>query len=214
MKNLKRVVIFSVLILVILAVGCEKKKEITLGELKDNVYTNDYFGMKVSIPEGWTLLDQETMKELVKEGNEVIAGDDESKAKQLELAEEKVLNFFMAFKYPMTVQTFINPNVICNAEKVSLLQGVKSGEDYISIVKKSLEEVKEIPYEFEEISTEKLGGKDFYSMNIKLVTPDITVHQKYFSRVEEGYALNFIFTYADEEGEEEIKNTINSIEFE
>lgn len=189
------------------------KKEVDLGSVVDGVYKNDYFGVTVDLPKDWEVQDAEVMKEMMEIGKDVIAGDDESKKKQLDLAELKVLNLLMVSQYPLG-EVEPNPSVIVLAEKVSKLQGISSGEDYLLANKKVLESTG-IPYEFNEITTTNIGGKEFHVMVLTVeIDTDFIMTQKYYSTVMNGYAFNFITTSADDETLAATDQVVQSAKFE
>lgn len=189
------------------------KKDVDLGSVVDGVYKNDYFGVTVDLPKDWEVQDGEVMKELMEIGKDVIAGDDESKKKQLEIAELKVLNLLMVSQYPLG-EVEPNPSVIVLAEKVSKLQGISSGEDYLLANKKVLESTG-IPYEFNEITTTNIGGKEFHVMVLTVeIDTDFIMTQKYYSTVFNGYAFNFITTAEDDETIAATDQVVQSAKFE
>lgn len=202
------------LVMLVLATACsteEKEKTVDLGEVKNGTYTNDYFGFSVEVLDGWDVQDAATINELTEAGKDVIAGDDEEKKKGLDLAEQKTLNLLMFSKEPMgSVQ--LNPNFFVTAEKVSKLQGISTGKDYLEAVKTMLTS-SQLPYTFGESSTIKIDGKEFETIEATLSAGDVSVSQKYYSALVEGYALSFATTYFDEESKADMDKAISSIAF-
>ncbi len=211
---MKKIITFLLFISLCMGmIGCSSKKEVTLGSLDGEKYTNDYFGIEITVPEEWTKLDAQQQQELMNLGQEAIAGDDEKLNKQLDLAEEKVLNFMIAFKYPLDEVHTVNPSIACNAEKLSFLQGIKNGEEYLEMSKELLAKA-QIPYEFDEdIYTENLGGQQFSVLKVNIDAGAIKLYQKYYTKIIDGYAFNIIVTYSDEEEKEEVEEMLNSVKF-
>ncbi|AOT69296.1 hypothetical protein [Geosporobacter ferrireducens] len=215
----KKAVLLSAVVIVVLSFltacgGASPTAKVDLGVMDKGTYKNDYFGLEMQVSEAWSIQDAEAMNEIMEIGKEIAAGDDEKKKKQLDLGDEKTLNFVMAFKYPPEQQQPINPSIICNAEKLSFLQGVKTGEDYLESAKNMMTE-SQMPYKFDkEIYTEKIGGKDFDIMEAVVEIGDMKIMQKYHTSIMKDYALNFIVTYFDDESKAEIDTILDSIRFE
>ena len=213
MKRIKKITVGFIALALVLTVGCGSKKEITLGETTDNVYTNEYFGLEAKIPEGWITLDKETIDELTKAGAELVANGDENKKEQLEkITEEKTLYFIMANKYELgTIE--LNPGVIVNSEKVSLLQGINSSEKYLQIAADQLKAIEAIPYTVsDEITTETINDVEwsFLETSIDLGNGNVFI-QKYYSVLRDGYIVNAIVTYTEEDGKVEAEQFIKDL---
>ncbi|MBA9085622.1 hypothetical protein FHR92_002089 [Fontibacillus solani] len=187
------------------------KKEISLGTTTNGSYTNDYFGVSLSFPNEWTFQNEAALKQLMEESREIIAGDDESKKKQLDLASIKTLNLLMASQYPLDSGQ-LGPSVVIVAEKVSLLQGVKTGKDYLEASKKFMID-SQLPYNYKDITTAKVGGKDMDMMQITIENGDMVITQDYYCSIIDGYAYNMIFTYADDEMKAETDKIVQSVSF-
>ena len=169
----------------------------------------------MNIPEGWEIQSDEFVKEMMEIGKETLAGDDEAKKAALNLAEQNVLSFFMTLKYPNDGTQPINPNVVCNAEKLSVLSNVKNETEYLESTKKQLENVVEIPYEFnKDIYTENLGGQDFYVLESTINIGEYSITQKYYTKIINKYAFNILVLYTEDEGKEEINQMLQSVKFE
>ncbi|MNZ54326.1 hypothetical protein D3C78_722250 [compost metagenome] len=213
MSKKKMGLLMVVLMLTVaLATACGgTKKAVSLGTTTNGSYTNDYFGVSLSFPEEWTFQDEESLKQLMDASREIIAGDDESKKKELDLASIKTLNLLMASKYPLDSGE-LGPSVVIVAEKVSLLQGIKTGKDYLEASKKFMIE-SQLPYNYKDMTTAKVGGKDMDLMQITVENGDMVVTQDYYCSIIEGYAFNMIITYADEDMKAEADEIVKSFTF-
>ncbi|WP_440111543.1 hypothetical protein [Paenibacillus sp. QZ-Y1] len=190
----------------------DNSKEVELGMTEKGSYTNDYFGVSLKFPEAWEFQDAAGMNELTSASSEAIAGDDEKKKKQIELSQTKTLNLLMASKYPLDGGK-VGPSAMAIAEKVSLLQGIRTGKDYLEATKKFMVDSK-FPYKYKEFTTETIGGKEMDLMQITMDPGDgSTITQDYYSTIIEGYAFNFIFTYVDDTSKSEIENIKKSVQF-
>ncbi|MCW3791561.1 hypothetical protein OM416_08215 [Paenibacillus sp. LS1] len=190
----------------------DNSQDVELGTTEKGSYTNDYFGVSLKFPEAWEFQDAAGMNELTSASSEAIAGDDETKKKQIELSQTKTLNLLMASKYPLDAGE-VGPSAIAVAEKVSLLQGIRTGKDYLVATKKFMED-SQFPYDYKEMTTETIGGKEMDLMQITMDAGDgSTITQDYYSTIIEGYAFNFIFTYMDDKTKAEIDTIKKSVQF-
>jgi hypothetical protein len=197
----------------------EEKKDdtsqtaITMGEMKDGIYTNNYFGITFSIPKDWTIANDKEKEQLSNIGSQMVAGDDENLKNQLDLAKVRVLNLLFAFRHPLSYNQGFNSSFLCMAENlgVSGLM-VKTGADYLNASKAMLQRTN-LKYGFSDITSEKIGGRDFDVMKVTITTQGITVTQKYCTVIINGYAFNFIFSYTDDQQKNELDSIRATIKF-
>lgn len=193
--------------------GGNKEKVISLGTTSSGSYTNEYFGVSLQFPSEWEAQDMELMNQLAEAGAELIAGDDEELKKGMDLSQAKTVNLLMASKYPIETTTEPNPSVILVGEKVSLLQGVKDGKDYLEASQELMNQ-SGLPYEFQEIKEQQIGGKDFHVMEVSInASPELSITQHYYSTIIEGYAFNIITTNVDDETKAQVDEIIQSVSF-
>lgn len=208
-----------ILLLAFSLAGCKKiatkDQIISLGKSEGNVYSNDFFNMTITIPDKWVVATDDEKMEVIKVGQEVIAGDDESKAKKLDLSVLKSVYLLMASEKGMKVQSTSNPNFITVAEKISLAQGVKNGTDYLEAVKVQLKALAStVPYNLDkEVYTEKVDGKNFSVLEATIENGTIKMTQKYYACVLNGYALSFISTSTNAESAKTLDEVIKSVTF-
>lgn len=217
----KKMLAVLLVLMILLNVGCksESKKKLDIGTFEGNTYKNDYFGLELNIPEGWTILDEATKAELLGASSELLAGDDSAKEKQIDLSLEKTLYYVLSFKHPMTYQEGFNPNFMCLSEQISKLQGVvnqiKIGEDYLNASKELLLETG-MPYSFDkEIYQEDVGGKSFYVMEVTLDYSPMIITQKYYATLldQDRYAFAFVVSYSTDEEKAEVESIIKTVKF-
>ncbi|MEO3946065.1 hypothetical protein [Gorillibacterium sp. CAU 1737] len=212
MKKKMGLMSMALLLVMALVTACGGKgKEVSLGVTEAGSYTNEYFGLSMNFPKEWVYQDADQMMKLMEAGQEVAAGDSKTKEKLLDLAKTKTLNLLMASKFPMDSGQ-AGPSAIAVAEKVSLLQGIKDGKDYLEASKKLMVD-SQLPYKFEEIQTVKVGGKDMDLMKASINNGTAEVHQEYYSAIIDGYAFNLILTYLDDESKAETDKIVESIKF-
>jgi hypothetical protein len=215
MSRTKLLCTAQIIVLAVLLIGCGKKAsdEIDFGTFNNSVYTNNYFGLTVTIPADWSIQDQEAQRRLMKLGGNMLAGDDKNLKSLVKASELKTVNLFAAFKYPMGTPVTFNPSVMALAEKVSQLPGIKRGKDYLFFVRQTLESGQMQVSFPKDIYTERLGGVDFDVMDLELSIRGITVKQKYYMTIMKGYALGFIVSFTNDEEESSDQKILNTVTF-
>ncbi|HEY9060067.1 MAG TPA: hypothetical protein VIO64_06130 [Pseudobacteroides sp.] len=191
-------------------------KKLDLGKNEGDTYKNEFFGLSMKLPKDWKVSSDEEKQKVLNAGKEAIAGDDKSKQTQLDLADLKSVYLLMVSKIGMTNQSYDNGNLMIMAEKLSLLQGVNKGSQYLEYVKKGLKELNgQMPYKLDkDVYEEKIGGKVFSVLETVIESPDIKLTQKYYACVLKGYALVFITTSTNNENDKIIKGMLDSVKFE
>jgi hypothetical protein len=205
----------QIIALAALLIGCGKKtgNELDFGAFNNSVYTNNYFGLTVAIPAGWSIQDQEAQRRIMALGGNMVAGEDKNMKALMKASELQTVNLFAAFKYPLGTPVTFNPSILALAEKVSQMPGIKRGKDYLFFTKKTLESGKmQISYP-KEIYTERLGGVDFDVMDVELSLCGTMVKEKYYVAIMKSYALSFIVTFTNNEEESSGLKILNEVRF-
>lgn len=212
MKYIKAGLILSLSLALAFTAGCQKAK-VTLGEMEGNTYSNDFFGLRIDKPEGWVSLSQEEMADINQSGKETIGEFNEEVAEKIDLEDERNLNLFGFWEYPLDHYGDFNSSMGCAAENITLagFLKVKTGADYLSHTR-NLILASGMPYEFGEISSEKLGGKEFAVLPMTLTMYGVTVNQKYYARIIKGYALSIYITYGSDSQLEVLQGILDTME--
>ncbi len=200
---------------VLLCPGCRKKatEEVDFGIIQDSVYTNQYFSFTIKFPEDWSALDYETQKELTNTGIKVVAGDDKNAKALMKASELQSINLFMVLEKPLGSPVPFNPNILCVAEKIGHMPGIKQGKDYLYHAKQ-LMATTQLNADFpKDPYTEEIAGQLFDVMPLEMKIPGMLVKQKHFCIVMKGYALDFIISYTTPEQEQVLKEIFNTLSF-
>lgn len=220
MRNGKRILAMVLLMSLIFTIftGCSSKakveKVISLGVMEGNNYSNDYFGLSLTLPDDWYIATQEEIALITDIGKELIVGDDEEKNQQFDLSMEQTINMVFSFKYPLDYIDGFNPNFMVMAENLNLIAGltIKNGADYLAIMEDIMGSTG-MPYVFNDVYTEKIGGKEFHVLESGLILGYMNVNQKIYATIMDGYALVFSISFETEEDEEEAGNILKTIKF-
>lgn len=209
---------FSYFLLTILIAGCSGKSEpqdFDYGRVENGVYSNSYFNFKMSVPPGWIIQTKEQTDALMKEGGELIAGDDQNLKSVLKASEVNVASLLYVSQYEQGAAVDYNPSMLMNAENVKKSPGIKSGKDYLFQARRILEQ-SQMKYDHldKEFSKETIGGIDFYKMNAEVTYLGINIKQVYYSTIRKGFSLNIIASFVDDDQKNELWKYIQSVKFE
>jgi hypothetical protein len=123
------------------------------------------------------------------------------------------LNLLSAFKHPVGTPVPFNANIVCMAERIRHMPGIKKGKDYLYHSKRLLES-SQMQVKFPmEMSTESIGGREFDVMYTTMSMAGVTIYQKYYVVISKGYALAFIVSFTTAEDESALQDIINTVSF-
>jgi len=191
--------------------GCRQQEKITTGEMEGNSYVNEYFGLRIDIPQDWNCLSQEDIDEVNKAGWEIIENSNKEFSDKYDLSKLKTVNLFGAYKFPKSYLGEFNPSILSVAENIGLagLKG-KTGADYLQVTIDQINQTG-LPYHFGKIATEELGGKKFHVVLASITTQGITVQQKYYCIIMKGYALCIIISYSNDSDGESLESILDTM---
>lgn len=218
MKHFNKIPQFLVLIFLVFVTTSStlyfKKKNFDYGTIKDNKYTNSFFGFEMDIPEDWNVQSKEQTEHLMKVGKKMVAGDDKNLKAAISASEVNSANLLMVFKHEMGAPVDYNPNFMVVAENLKNAPGVKNGADYLFQCRKLLE-ISQVKYDTIDSEFKQLiiNGQEFHVMNAAMSFMGMNIKQQYITTVKEGFALSCIVSYTTENQKEELDEVINSIQF-
>ncbi len=89
---------------------------LTAGTLEGSTYTNSYFGLRLTFPDGWEAQDDRTKQKIRDRGKETITIDDPTKQARMNESVSNTVNLLMLFETP-----FVQPyraKLVCVVEKI------------------------------------------------------------------------------------------------
>lgn len=171
-------------------------KEFSMGEWNNNIYSNDFLGLKFSLPKGWSYSSEKEIADMMNLGKDLL-NDDQKLA-----AEVSKLNS----AYYLVAN---NPNTGDNVTILSEKPIVDITTDYyINQLKTQLLAVQSISYEIEGTSKENVAGKEYDVLTVTGTMSGIEVSQKYYIYKVDNYIVCIIAT--SNRGEAEINNIMKS----
>ncbi len=164
-------------------------KKVSRGTISGNVYTNDFIGFSFTKPSNWTFATDEEMKETLNAGAEYTDYSD------FEMALSK-----QATIYDMQSQDTLGNSVMILYENTMLSGGVKMTEDeYLDVVKTSLQSVDGITYEYIGSNNVTLGDATFKRASFKASAYGATISQYYYVKSIDKYVVSVIVTTTTED---------------
>lgn len=175
-----------------------KTVEFSMGSWSDNVYSNDFLGLKFKLPNGWKYSSDEEIAEMMNLGTELL--NDEQKA----AAEISKLNnaYYMVANDPNT-----GDNISIISEKPAM---EVTTEFYINQLKTQLQNVNTINYEIGETSKETVAGKECDTLTVDASMSGVKMTQRYYIYKVDKYVVCIISTSTS--GEQKINDIMKNFE--
>lgn len=182
-------VVLTVLVIVSMA-GCQpnEMKTFSRGIWEDNVYINEYLGLRCVLPDGFVAATDEEMAAVMGIGFDAISDDNEFRKK---VAELKVIGDMMAS------DTANSRSITVSLENLKLSIGGTNIDEaaYAEITRKQLEDLNEstnMDYETLEQTTVDLGGESYLVMPV--LSYGGQLRQEYYLRRVDEYMLIVLLT--------------------
>jgi hypothetical protein len=181
-----------------------------LGLLTGTNYTNAFFGMSVSVPGDWVVLTARRNSEIAEEAKKMIQADSETKQNQIDASINRSLTLLAMNRLPAGQPH--NANFMLIAERPPSL-AFKTGNDVINSMK-TLGQGTNLTLEFQgEVVTKQIGGAEFAVATVKNSSTYGTFMQKIYVAMRKGYAIEFFFTYQDEDIVPTFDSIVNTVRF-
>lgn len=184
------------------------------GTITGSTYQNDYFGMRLTIPEGWTIYDAQGRRMLIEQGRQQFTINDKKVQAQLDAGAARTVNMLTVSKLAENVSGTENAIFVCGAEFVrrSVSSTNPTSQDYLNQLKRVLAYAK-VPYKVEDVTSEKINGNDFGVLTVSTEAPRGVVRQKYYAIMKKDFALFFVSTYINEADLPVMNKVMSSLKF-
>jgi len=218
---------FYLLTTVLLLLGCspqEKKNPdkilsnkdvpatLDLGEAKNGIYKNKYFGLSFEYDDEWFLIDHETLDEMADAGIKSVAKGELRKS--IELSKVRTATLFGSFKFDPERTLGFNPSVLLIIENLKGSVTMSSGDDYLKQTKELWSQMQVDIKQVGSIAEAHLDGKESYTMISEITIPTVgVIRQEYFCTILKGFAVVFCISYSDESERDELFRAIESVRF-
>lgn len=164
------------------------------GEVDDNVYTNRFFGFKLTIPETWVFQEQEVGDAIKKQGGSMVKGKSNVIDKAFRDAEKR-LSILLTFSKDILGMEQ-NAIVTIGAERATPTIPFRNGNDYLRLNLQTMRNL-QLPADFKYSSTienDTIGTLSIPFIQINRQGYD----QRIYSITRKGYALIFTFSYVSD----------------
>jgi len=183
---------------------------VSAGTITDSAYVNEYFGLRLTIPEGWNVYDAQGRQMVLERGRKMVTSSDKSVQAGLDAASVRTVNLLTVTKLPQDQSGMSNAVFACGAEPLAG-SGVNTGEGYLAAVKRLLPYA-HVAYQIEEdVGSENINGQDFGVLTLKVEGLAGTVRQKYYAVAKRDYALFCISTYTNDGDRQLMTKAMSSI---
>jgi hypothetical protein len=191
-----------------------KPEKIDPGAIEGSTYSNKYFRMTLTIPEQWLAHSADETNPLKKEGAELIAGQNKGMKDKIEAGEANTVQLVSVSRYPLGYKVAFNPSFQCNAEKLGILSGVSTSNDYIANFRKIIAQGQgQLKYQVGDTYTESIGGLTFSAVDATATMGQFSLNQKLCVSIMKGYALSFIITYTAQDDLATLSDVLKSVSF-
>ncbi len=187
--------------------------EVGYGTLAGHTYTNDYFGLTISIPDDWYIQSREEAEELSRIGTAAATakGANQNLKAAMEASQTRTFTLVSAFRHPPGTPGLFNSSVIILAERVKHLPGIRSGAEYCAQMKQGLE-MTAMKYEFDAVESGlKIGSLDAHCLPARMNVGVIEVRQRYYATRYKDYVLALIVSYSNDAEREEAEKILADI---
>ena len=184
------------------------------GRLEGGTYSNDFFGVSFTVPQGWVAQDPVMKQRILDTGKEIIGKNaTDKKVAGIESSLKRTYFLLSVSKYDLSQPPpGLNAVIMCMAERVPTAV-VKTGEDYIASMIRVTEGTAAKIELNAPVRTERQGGVPFAVADAKLTTPSAVAAQKYYVMIKNGYAFLLGYTYVDEADAKAFADVIKSLKF-
>lgn len=182
------------------------------GKITGSTYSNNYFGLTISLPPSWAPQDVESQKKITEAGKRLAAGNNKELDDEFSKSVQNTHMLLTLFKYPPEQGKEFNPSFIVEAEKIDPAMGINTGRDYIAQARKALERGSaNLP--FQDAGSETLGGVSFDKVQANISIGQAVLRQTMYATIRNGYAIGIIATYMNDDDKPTIDAILKSIQF-
>lgn len=176
-----------------------------------NNYRSDYFGLSISAPSGWVLASENEAEKILNTGTDLVAGDDTSMRRDMDLAVRTSLPLFFISRHAMSAGRSDNINVSSVAEKISHIPYEIDGKAYFDNMKRIAAQ-SATPISFiDGYSDRVIDGHTFTSMKAEINIQGTTIRQEYLAIPRGDHMVGIIATYLTDDDKFMLDGILSSI---
>jgi len=179
-------------------------------KLEDGVYTNAVLGLRLRIPDGWSVSEDATKKQIIEAGKVALKSNNEAQRAEMEksISNTAVLLTLMQSPPGLPIQSAL----IMMVEKLPAPR--VNATPYVTQVRTLLLENSTLKYAVDQdVHDETINGQPFVALDVFIASENIRVNQKYACQMRKGFAFCLIETYGTEAQLAALKNVADGITF-
>jgi hypothetical protein len=166
------------------------------GLVEGSTYTNQFFGLTLTLPEGWQAHGEAAKKEIRAAGQGLIGPKDPAKIAEVERNARRTFNLLTVTQYPLGASGPVNPTLLCFAERLPATAADLTDAVYMAAMKKALLQSTQARVTIvRDVYAESVGGKSFSVFDATSEFRGVTIYSRYYGRVMKGYALVLGLSY-------------------
>lgn len=178
------------------------------GLVEGRTYSNEYFGLEVTLPDDWIIHPKATVERVKEKGKELIKPDDKKSVAAVEASINRTLHLVLATPYTPGLRPRAGVQITAEPNRHDAL---KTGADYLTQLKQMTMRIK-LPMEIvEDIKPVTISGVDFYVIQLKVLEHGMELGQRVYATIRKGYALIYLTTYSNEDEQKVSDRIVNSI---
>lgn len=208
MKVVNKVVI-AILALVISSCSSEPKK-FEFGEVKDNVYTNYFFSMKMDIPQGWMYQDNFESEYLKQQGVQQIELEGSYASFPVDEIEDQTL--LMLNKIDEITQLESGVSLIFMAENVNN-SSIDTIDDYMKVSIEQFNTLDDFKVLNESYLEKEISGQTFKAIDYSFNYEGLVFTQTFYTTLKENFSFTATLTYQTKEEKQVLEKLLESMVF-
>lgn len=183
------------------------------GRLDGDVYTNDYFGLTLTLPAGWKVQGEAVKERNGAAGRKLYETGDPAARARLERAAGDTLNLLTAYEHPVGAAVHFNPAFLCAAERIPAAAAGATDADYMAVLKQTFRRSRAPVTLDRDVYTARVGGLTFSVIDITTRFPSAVGRQRYYTHIRRGYALSLVLTYLTDAQLHTLEGVVGSVSF-
>jgi len=183
------------------------------GKIENNIYTNNFFGFKFPVNNGWEALNKMYLDSLRSEGLKQISDGNPELEKSFETSEIKTANLVSLIKVDTVLFQMYSANLAFIAENLKLAIHIKDGKSYLESAQKYMLKSGINAEIVGPITEYEIGKKKFFTMEVVNEYSGMEVHQDFYAIIINGFGLSFIGSWVNDEQRESIRQMLTEITF-
>lgn len=171
-----------------------ESKNLDRGQLDGVNYTNNFFGLSLSVPPTWVVVSAERSETITEQSSKLLTGE-QKKKEEIDASVQRSVILLSLTKLPAGEPD--NASFMLIAERIPSTS-IKTGVDVIQAMQNAFKGTN-FSLEFQgETQTDRIGGTDFAIATVRNSSPNGTFMQKIYVTLKNGYAVELFYTYQND----------------